>query len=381
MSAKTKPLIQNIVEDLEVKDNDAVQVNSKASAANRDLKEEQLSPATPQSIHSTANANGNGIAVASGNTDFMCTKINLLNCPDVHTLHPMPSTGDSTQVNTNVSNIQKKSRHSKQADLEMDCASTVFAFTSEPFSVDRENPKRLTLLELVHQIRSHQTKSYLRYMGRGNYRKRTKQNLTFTIWEEGIIENERTKLLHQFLEYLVILAWHNGVSRYNGVSLTTKFDTTVQIDPPDPQRRELQAWVTEKRQILTSFTLRSTSTSAFLISVPMDEEIVPIASIDSQQDGNYPSLQDIQANISNKLFHFQAKKAFARALRTTSIKLCIHSCVEKQCFGDSLPSPSTINIHEPSKRKQKVEPPHITQEAGSLKMKQKLDPATPKKNN
>ncbi|KAG5567921.1 hypothetical protein H5410_065062 [Solanum commersonii] len=69
-----------------------------------------------------------------------------------------------------------------------------------------------------------------------------------------------------------------------GVSLTTKFDTTVQIDPPDPQRRELQAWVTEKRQILTSFTLRSTSTSAFLISVPMDEEIVPIASIDSQQD-------------------------------------------------------------------------------------------------
>ncbi|KAH0698562.1 hypothetical protein KY284_012777 [Solanum tuberosum] len=37
--------------------------------------------------------------------------------------------------------------------------------------------------------------------------------------------------------------------------------------------------------ILTSFTLRSTSTSGFLISLPMDEEVVPIANIDSQQDG------------------------------------------------------------------------------------------------
>ncbi|XP_015167071.1 uncharacterized protein [Solanum tuberosum] len=43
-----------------------------------------------------------------------------------------------------------------------------------------------------------------------------KQNLTFTIWEEGIIENEGRKLLHQFREYPVILARRIGASRYNG---------------------------------------------------------------------------------------------------------------------------------------------------------------------
>uniref|UniRef100_A0A0V0ICM3 Putative ovule protein n=1 Tax=Solanum chacoense TaxID=4108 RepID=A0A0V0ICM3_SOLCH len=51
-------LIQNMVEDLEAKDDDAVQVNSKASATNGDLEEKQLSPPTPPSIHSTANGNG-----------------------------------------------------------------------------------------------------------------------------------------------------------------------------------------------------------------------------------------------------------------------------------------------------------------------------------
>ncbi|KAH0649349.1 hypothetical protein KY285_034597 [Solanum tuberosum] len=51
----------------------------------------------------------------SGNTDFISTKMNLVNCPDVQTLNPMPSAGSSGQVNTKVSNIQKKRRHSEQA--------------------------------------------------------------------------------------------------------------------------------------------------------------------------------------------------------------------------------------------------------------------------
>ncbi|KAH0646962.1 hypothetical protein KY284_034846 [Solanum tuberosum] len=56
------------------------------------------------------------VAAGSGNTDFISTKMNLLNCPDVQTLHPMPSAGGSAQVNTNVSNIEKKRHHSEEAD-------------------------------------------------------------------------------------------------------------------------------------------------------------------------------------------------------------------------------------------------------------------------
>ncbi|WMV14837.1 hypothetical protein MTR67_008222 [Solanum verrucosum] len=55
-------LIQKMVEDLEAKDDDVVEVNSKASGADGDLQEKQLSPPRPPSVDSTANGNGNGSA-------------------------------------------------------------------------------------------------------------------------------------------------------------------------------------------------------------------------------------------------------------------------------------------------------------------------------
>ncbi|XP_049397230.1 uncharacterized protein LOC125861353 [Solanum stenotomum] len=114
-------VIQKMVENLEAEDDDVVEVNSKASGADGDLQEKQLSPPRAPSVDSTANGNGNGSAksrdeaTGSGNTDFISTKMNLVNCPDVQILHPMPSAAGSAQVNSNVSNIAKKRRHSEEA--------------------------------------------------------------------------------------------------------------------------------------------------------------------------------------------------------------------------------------------------------------------------
>ncbi|MCD7449560.1 hypothetical protein HAX54_000623 [Datura stramonium] len=56
------------------------------------------------------------IAAGSGNTDFIATKMNLVNCPDVQALHPMRSACGSAQVNSNVSNIEKQRCRSLEAD-------------------------------------------------------------------------------------------------------------------------------------------------------------------------------------------------------------------------------------------------------------------------
>lgn len=58
--------------------------------------------------------------------------------------------------------------------------------------------------------------------------------------------------------------------------MTTKFSAIIHIDPPYPQSQQLQAWVAENKQMLTSSTLQSTSDSGFIIPIPMDEEVVPI---------------------------------------------------------------------------------------------------------
>ncbi|CAN4077608.1 unnamed protein product [Withania somnifera] len=52
----------------------------------------------------------------NGNMDFVSSQMNLVNCPDVQTLHPMPSACGSAQVNSNVSNIEKKRCRSEEAD-------------------------------------------------------------------------------------------------------------------------------------------------------------------------------------------------------------------------------------------------------------------------
>ncbi|KAK6783406.1 hypothetical protein RDI58_021203 [Solanum bulbocastanum] len=109
-------VIQKMVEDLEAEDDDVIEVNSKASGAEGDLQEKQLSPPRAPSVDSTANGSGKSRDEGSGNTDFISTKMNLVNCPDVQTLHPMPSAGGSAQVNSNVSNIEKKRRRSEEAD-------------------------------------------------------------------------------------------------------------------------------------------------------------------------------------------------------------------------------------------------------------------------
>ncbi|KAK6796605.1 hypothetical protein RDI58_004306 [Solanum bulbocastanum] len=128
-----------------------------------------------------------------------------------------------------------------------------------------------------------------------------KHTFTFTIWDQTIMDNQGNKLLQQLHEYPIILARRIGGSRYNGVSLTTKFNTTILIDPPYGQKHQLRACLLGNslqdhgEQTNTSFTLRSTSKSRTLISIPVDEEVILIANAESQEDGQTFS---IEAKIS-----------------------------------------------------------------------------------
>ncbi|KAK4729696.1 hypothetical protein R3W88_022684 [Solanum pinnatisectum] len=121
--------------------------------------------------------------------------------------------------------------------------------------------------------------------------------------------------------------------------------------------------VTQNKGTLTSFTLRSTSKSGSLISVLVDEQIIPITNAESQEDGhtfsieakisfpsdqkryyvlsNYPPIKDIHTSFINKIFSIRAKKVFGRTSTATAAKLYIQSCVEKE---NTLQAPNTTNI-------------------------------------
>ncbi|PHT87920.1 hypothetical protein T459_10026 [Capsicum annuum] len=70
-------------------------------------------------------------------------------------------------------------------------------------------------------------------------------------------------------EYPVILGRNIGISSYQGLSLQIKFDTTIRIDPSNPQALELLDWVKSNKRILSgqaSTVLSSRASDSFSAS-------------------------------------------------------------------------------------------------------------------
>ncbi|KAK6789699.1 hypothetical protein RDI58_013499 [Solanum bulbocastanum] len=165
-----------------------------------------------------------------------------------------------------------------------------------------------------------------------------KQTFTFTIWDQTILDNEGNKLLQQLHEYPIILARRIGGSRYNGRPLSYHHANSL-----------YELWSTQN----------------------------------AHPQNNFPPMKDLHTGFINKIFSIGAKKAFARATNTTTTKLYIQSCMEKEYNTHPPTTLNKNNIHEASKRKQQVEAEEVSEQAesSSLRMKQKLEPPTPEKPN
>ncbi|XP_070003555.1 uncharacterized protein [Nicotiana sylvestris] len=84
-----------------------------------------------------------------------------------------------------------------------------------------------------------------------------KKRLLLTLWED-FSEVEGTKIQQKIESkvnyderYPVILGRSIGISPYNGLSLQTRFNSTIQIDPAYPQALELIKWAKANKDMLT----------------------------------------------------------------------------------------------------------------------------------
>ncbi|KAH0742769.1 hypothetical protein KY290_030762 [Solanum tuberosum] len=306
--------------------------------------------------------------------------MNLLNCPDVQTLHPIPSAGGSAHVNSNVSNIQKKRRQSHQADTtiwftifptnmvlrvnidqiepatrdwickvqiveigrpresldkkctfqnliledEEECQIKAVMYTDEiaqyaatlkilntylistakvkvsPTSYGKPIHKFYWILDketVIEQIKaSHEVEKPLPPP--------TKLNITsfdriphlmvdsgaemflFTLWEDfGEIEGyEISSKMATEADLLVILGRSIGISTYQGLSLQTRYNSTVRVNPIYPQAVALINWAKENKTMLLGSPSEKTSTSSSItpmIVTPADQQLISIAQISS----------------------------------------------------------------------------------------------------
>ncbi|KAH0705359.1 hypothetical protein KY290_012104 [Solanum tuberosum] len=114
-----------------------------------------------------------------------------------------------------------------------------------------------------------------------------KQNqFLFTLWEDfGEIEgHEISSKMATETDLLVILGRSIGISTYQGLSLQTRYNSTVRVNPNYPQAVALLNWAKENKRLLLSSPSNTTSTSssiAPMIVTPSGQQLISIAEISS----------------------------------------------------------------------------------------------------
>ncbi|XP_015161568.1 uncharacterized protein [Solanum tuberosum] len=95
-----------------------------------------------------------------------------------------------------------------------------------------------------------------------------------TLWE-SFIDHVGIYIAEQLNQYPIILARKIAKSKsYAG--LTSRFATTIQINPPYPQVAALRKWATSNEQLLIAYTKKSITSTGSLQLIPFEDEIISI---------------------------------------------------------------------------------------------------------
>ncbi|XP_049377728.1 replication protein A 70 kDa DNA-binding subunit B-like [Solanum stenotomum] len=108
----------------------------------------------------------------------------------------------------------------------------------------------------------------------------------FTLWEDfGEIEGlEISSKMTTEADLLVILGRSIGISTYQGLSLQTRYNSTVRVNPNYPQAVALINWAKENKTLLLRSPSENTSTSSSItpmIVTPAGQQVISIAEISS----------------------------------------------------------------------------------------------------
>ncbi|PHU23647.1 hypothetical protein BC332_08754 [Capsicum chinense] len=189
-------------------------------------------------------------------------------------------------------------------------------------------------------------------------------------------------------EYPVILGRNIGISSYQGLSLQIKFDTTIRIDPSNPQALELLDWVKSNKSILSgraSTVLSSRASDSFSASstpliVAFDpHKVTSIAEMTSQTSLQLLRLDHIHQMLSDKLFNIQLKKSSWVSANLTRTSLTIVSFTEKeQLLPLTIAQRNAKKVRPLATSELGMEPTIV--ESGSSSAAPALEPLTPAKN-
>ncbi|XP_027773848.1 replication protein A 70 kDa DNA-binding subunit B-like isoform X1 [Solanum pennellii] len=117
-----------------------------------------------------------------------------------------------------------------------------------------------------------------------------KKPTKLTLWED-FIDHEGVKLFKQLHDYPIILARRIAKSSPGKrtsnrfIGLTSKFNTTIEINPPYPQAAELRTWIKTIEAKLFAYKMKSTTPIGSTMLIPFEDDIISVANIQAQPPG------------------------------------------------------------------------------------------------
>ncbi|KAG5594042.1 hypothetical protein H5410_035274 [Solanum commersonii] len=162
-----------------------------------------------------------------------------------------------------------------------------------------------------------------------------KKQFLFTLWEDfGEIKgHEISSKMATEADLPVILGRSIGISTYQGLSLQTRYNSTVRVNSNYPQAVALINWAKENKTMLLGYASDKTSTSstvAPIIVSPAAQQLISIAEISSAPSRQSLPLNDVHEMLSNKVFEIQLRKSSWASSNTTHATLSVLSYILKQ---------------------------------------------------
>ncbi|KAH0725482.1 hypothetical protein KY284_001347 [Solanum tuberosum] len=209
-----------------------------------------------------------------------------------------------------------------------------------------------------------------------------KNQFLLALWEDfGEIEgHEIASKMATEADLIVILGRSIGISTFQGLSLQTRFNSTVRVNPNYPQAVKLINWAKENKTMLLSCTSEKTSTSSsvtLMIVTPTGQQVISVAEISSAPFRQSLSLDNVHQMLANKVFQIELRKSSWGSSNSTHATLSILSYMEKEHTPQSTTDRNSKKIRP--LEISEVDVIATTTAVGSSNATPKFEPPTPTK--
>ncbi|XP_074582890.1 replication protein A 70 kDa DNA-binding subunit B-like isoform X1 [Curcuma longa] len=148
---------------------------------------------------------------------------------------------------------------------------------------------------------------------------------------KDFLVNEGTILLNEVKKFPILIARRLRVSYFNGIELSTHFNSVLLVDPPIAEAMRLKNWVKRNRKMIQDYVIgKGTNQHTHNVTIPTDSNITLLANILPFQKVALIKAKINFKEIIQKYYYMACKKCFHATTAAYHYEYTCNFCNEKQ---------------------------------------------------